>query len=219
MSAEPNLLSVEPSGDVDAVERTNPVATMAQWIARLASDVEAVLAASERLAKGAPLRAPLRAGLRHLLHIHPLSTGIEALAMLEVAFVLRVTALLARPAEELDDETVLRLRAETSLIEELFPAERGALWSLCERLIEKERELEPPISDLESLADLEEGVVELEAMVDEAVAGERVEVSDVLSERAREWSRGYVAPAFGTHAQELTRVTAFVKHRALAWAG
>lgn len=202
MSAEPNLLSVEPSSDPPVVERVSPVATLAQWIARLATDVEATIAACERLAPDAPLRAPLRAGLRHLLHIHPLCAGIEALAMLEVALVLRVTALLAHPAEELDDETVLRLRAETSLIEELFPSERAALWALCERLIEKERGSEPGVSDAEPPLSAD---------------GERGDASDALCERAREWSRGYVVPVFGTRAQELTRVAAFVKHRALAW--
>jgi hypothetical protein len=54
---------------------------------------------------------------------------------------LRVTALLASPAQELDSETVLRLRADTPLIEELFPDEKDVIWRFCETLIETERGL------------------------------------------------------------------------------
>jgi hypothetical protein len=113
--------------------------TLGRWVAALAGDALSVGETSQLFPPGAPLRAPLRAGLRHLLHIARLSHGIEALAMLEVALVLRVTALLASPAEELDSETILRLRADTPLIEDLFPEEREVLWQFCESLIASER--------------------------------------------------------------------------------
>lgn len=192
MSADPNPTNQDPSG----VAAASPVVTMARWIFELANDVRAVLEAYEQMAPGSALRAPLRAGLRHLVHIYPLAQGIEGLAMLEVALVLRVTALLAQPAEELGDETVLRLRAETGLIEELFPAERDALWRLSATLIEHEREVDATATSPER---------------------ESTDTTDPLLERAREWSQAYVAPTFGGHAQELTRARAFVKNRALAW--
>jgi hypothetical protein len=176
--------------------KPSAVSTLGQWIADLGSDVTAVLATCEQFAPRASLRAPLRAGLRHLMHIHPLSEGIEALAMLEVALVLRVTTLLAQPAEELGDETVLRLRAETQLIEELFPAETQALWSLCTLLIERERELEAHLLSEES---------------------EPAQARDPLFEKVRQWTLSYVAPEFGRHARELTRTAAFVKNRAQSW--
>lgn len=195
MSADPNL-TAEHEGDRALIVEPNPVSTLGHWVAELANDVSAILATCEQLAPGAPLRAPLRAGLRHLVHIYPLAEGIEGLAMLEVALVLRVTALLAQPAEELNDETVLRLRAETGLIEELFPQESAALWALCARLIEHEMALES--SDVQPEVKGTEG-------------------DDPLIERARAWGIGYVPPVFGGRAQELTRVGAFVKNRALSW--
>lgn len=113
--------------------------TLGKWVTALAEDALSVGETSQCFQPGAPLRAPLRAGLRHLLHIARLSQGIEALAMLEVALVLRVTALQASPAEELDSETILGLRADTPLIEELFPGEREILWQFCSALIANER--------------------------------------------------------------------------------
>lgn len=113
--------------------------TLGKWVATLARDAVCIAEVSQQFAPGAPLRAPLRAGLRHLLHIERLSRGIEGLAMLEVSIMLRVTALLASPAEELDSETVLRLRADTPLIEELFPDEKDIIWGFCQRLIDAER--------------------------------------------------------------------------------
>lgn len=193
MSADHELTA---DHEVVAAADTNPVSTLARWISTLAKDVDAVVATCAQLAPAAPLRAPLRAGLRHLVHIFPLAEGIEALAMLEVALVLRVTALLAQPAEELGDETVLRLRAETGLIEELFPAEREALWRLGTSLIEKESALECAVAESEP---------------------DTTETRDVLLERAIEWTSTYTAPAFGGNHQELVRAQAFVKNRAVAW--
>lgn len=113
--------------------------TLGKWVLSLAEDAVSVAEAALSFSPRAPLSAPLRAGLRHLLHIVPLAQGIEALAMLEVAIMLRVAVLLAAPAEELDSETVIRLRADTPLIEELFPAEKETIWTFCEQLIEAER--------------------------------------------------------------------------------
>lgn len=118
-----------------------PAETLGKWVATLADDALRLAEVSLQFAPGAPLRAPFRAGLRHLLHIVPLSQGIEALAMLEVSIMLRVTALLATPAEELDSETVIRLRGDTPLIEELFPEEKEVIWQFCHALIEAERRL------------------------------------------------------------------------------
>ncbi len=120
---------------------TDLAQTLGEWVTSLAVDAISLAEASQQFSPGAPVRAPLRAGLRHLLHIVPLSHGIEALAMLEVAIMLRVTALLASPAEELGSETILRLRADTPLIEELFPDEREVIWGFCAGLISKERML------------------------------------------------------------------------------
>jgi hypothetical protein len=195
MSADPSP-STEDATAFAVATKLSPVATLAKWISELGKDADALLGVCEQLAPGAALRAPLRAGLRHLVHIYPLASGIEGLAMLEVSLVLRVTALLAQPAEELGDETVLRLRAETGLIEELFPSEREALWLLSSRLIERERALDVPSTDQSELTQ---------------------EVEDPLFQRVRAWSQGYVAPEFGGHAQELTRARAFVKNRAHAW--
>jgi hypothetical protein len=194
MSAD--SMSIENGSELASTGTASPVSTMAAWIAALASDVSAIIATCEQLSEAAPLRAPLRAGLRHLVHIHPLCEGIEGLAMLEVALVLRVTTLLAQPAEELGDETVLRLRAETGLIEELFPGEREALWTFCARLIDQERRLDSDWAEPQTSV---------------------TPTSDPLLERARVWTVGYVGPAFGGHSQELTRARAFVKNRAQTW--
>lgn len=140
--------------------------TLGKWVAALAQDALAVVEVSQQFAPGAPLRAPLRAGLRHLLHIERLSRGIESLAMLEVCIMLRVTALLANPAEELDSETVLRLRADTPLIEELFPGEKDVIWRFCSALIETERSLPseqphaPGPAPAEAVASARAGVTE-----------------------------------------------------------
>ncbi len=140
-------------GTPGAPPETDLAQTLGEWVTSLAVDAVSVAEASQLFSPGAPVRAPLRAGLRHLLHIAPLSHGIESLAMLEVAIMLRVTALLASPAEELGSETVLRLRADTPLIEELFPEEREVIWGFCHGLISQERMLpsEQPRADRTAL--------------------------------------------------------------------
>lgn len=132
-------MTSDDSSQAGSAPEASSARALGQWVATLAEDAVCVAEVSRQFAPGSPLRAPLRAGLRHLLHIERLARGIEALAMLEVSIMLRVTALLASPAEELDDEAVLRLRADTPLIEELFPEERSVIWAFCEALIEQER--------------------------------------------------------------------------------
>lgn len=147
---------------------TLPAETLGMWVATLAEDALRLADVSLQFAPGAPLRAPFRAGLRHLLHIVPLSQGIEALAMLEVSIMLRVTALLATPAEELDSETVIRLRADTPLIEELFPEEKDVIWQFCHDLIEAERKLpsEQSVSAATELDAASDGAVTDGAVMD-----------------------------------------------------
>lgn len=138
MEAPPRMTTDEPTSAGTSPE-TDLAQTLGKWVASLGLDALSVAELSQQFSPGAPVRAPLRAGLRHLLHIAPLCHWIEALAMLEVAIMLRVTALLASPAEELGSETILQLRADTRLIEELFPEESEAIWHFCNGLISNER--------------------------------------------------------------------------------
>jgi hypothetical protein len=108
--------------------------TLGGWVSSLAGDARAVAEASMRGSA-----APLRAGLRHLMHIAPLSRGIESLAMLEVAIVLRVTAQQAGVTDE--SSPIAQLQMETALIEAAFPEETAAIGRFCDGLVAREREL------------------------------------------------------------------------------
>lgn len=108
--------------------------TLGGWVSSLAGDARAVAEASMRGSA-----APLRAGLRHLMHIAPLSRGIESLAMVEVAIVLRVTAQQAGVTDE--SSPIAQLQMETALIEAAFPEETAAIGRFCDGLVAREREL------------------------------------------------------------------------------
>lgn len=218
---------------VDAPPNADSALTLGGWVSSLAGDARAVAEASLR-----DSAAPLRAGLRHLLHIVPLSRGIESLAMLEVAIVLRVTA--QRPEVTDESSPLSKLQTEAAFVDAVFPEEKSAIWRFCDGLVERERELARRLEAARQ-TDLvaEHNDAQQTSTVDDAPqtsedADQTAVHSDVTSaessgtnvspeakyeliERVLAWVETYQPPTFGDRPHDLTRARAFIRTRIEAW--